>query len=179
MRTPEDAPTDTDKLIRFGRIAGADLGAARVTIELEDGVTTAPIRWVEGATGRRRTWTPPVQGEQVVLLCPGGEIGGAVALRGVTCDAFPPAGADAIDVLADWPDGARITYDPDAHAMAITLPAGATLAVTAPGGATLTGDMHVTGTITAETDVIAAGISLKNHKQTGVQPGSGLSGGPQ
>jgi phage baseplate assembly protein V len=48
-----------------------------------------PIRWIERRAGRTRTWSPPSQGEQVVLLCPGGEIGAAVALRGLFSSACP------------------------------------------------------------------------------------------
>lgn len=40
------------------------------------------------------------------------------------------------------------------------------------GNVTFTGDLIVTG------DIVLNGISLKNHKHTGVQPGGGTSGGP-
>ncbi len=39
-------------------------------------------------------------------------------------------------------------------------------------------DIHVTGTIHASGDVIAAGVSLVNHLTNGVQAGSDLSGKP-
>jgi phage baseplate assembly protein V len=42
----------------------------------------------------------------------------------------------------------------------------------------LDGDMTCTGTITAETDVIGGGISLKTHKHGGVQTGGGLTSIP-
>jgi phage baseplate assembly protein V len=41
-----------------------------------------------------------------------------------------------------------------------------------------TDDVQVDKTLTANTDVIGGGISLKNHKTTQVQPGGGLSGPP-
>lgn len=44
--------------------------------------------------------------------------------------------------------------------------------------ATFTGNVQVNGTLTANTDVIAAGISGKGHTHTGVQPGGGNTGGP-
>lgn len=46
------------------------------------------------------------------------------------------------------------------------------------GSATFSGDMHASGTVTGDTDVIAAGKSGKAHTHGGVQPGSGTSGGP-
>lgn len=39
-------------------------------------------------------------------------------------------------------------------------------------------DVHVAGTLTADTDVIAATISGKTHHHTGVQTGGGNTGGP-
>ena len=39
--------------------------------------------------------------------------------------------------------------------------------------------VHVTGTLDASTDVLAAGISGKNHKHGGVQAGSSLTAVPQ
>jgi hypothetical protein len=44
---------------------------------------------------------------------------------------------------------------------------------------TVMGDVQVNGTLTASTDVVAAGKSLKTHIHTGVQTGGGVSGPPQ
>lgn len=43
---------------------------------------------------------------------------------------------------------------------------------------TITGDLHVTGTATADTDVIGGGKSLKTHTHGGVQTGGGTTGAP-
>lgn len=43
---------------------------------------------------------------------------------------------------------------------------------------TITGDLHVTGTATADTDVIGGGKSLKSHTHSGVTTGSGNTGAP-
>lgn len=183
MRTPEDAPTDADQLIRFGAIASVDLAAARCVVELDDDSHTAPIRWIEFRAGKTRTWSPPSEGEQVAVLCPAGEIGAAVALRGLASDSFPPAG-NSLTELIEFEDGATLSYDPAAHALAFALPAGATLTINAPGGVTITGDatfkgdLHCTGTVTADTDVVGGGKSLKAHKHGGVQAGSAQTGAP-
>lgn len=178
MRTPEDAPTDPDQLIRFGTIASVDLAAGRCVVSLDDDSQTSTIRWVEMRAGKTRTWSPPSQGEQIILLCPGGEIGAAVALRGVASDAYPPAGNSLTEIIGQYEDGAVISYDPVAHALACVLPAGATFHVVA-SKTTFDGDLDCTGTITAAQDVLAGAVSLKSHKTTGVQPGTGLSGNPQ
>ena len=44
--------------------------------------------------------------------------------------------------------------------------------------ATFDGDMHTTGTMTADTDVIGGGKSLKTHTHNGVQTGGGNTGAP-
>lgn len=182
MRTPESTPTDADELIRFGSVASVDLAAGRCTVSIdEDGAegdaTTPPIRWIEQRAGATRTWSPPSVGEQVILLCPAGEIGSAVALRGIFSNANPAPG-DSLTELVSFADGAVLSYDPEAHALAITLPADATLAIEASGGITITGDVTVDGTITASDDVIGGGKSLKTHKHAGVQSGSSQTGTP-
>ena len=177
MRTPEDTPTDPDQLIRFGTIASVDLGAGRCVVDLDDDSATPPIRWIEMRMGRTRTWSPPSVGEQVVLLCPAGEIGAAVALRGLASDAFGPLG-DGLTEIVEFLDGARVSYDPEAHCLAVALPAGGAVRVVAPAGMRIEGDLECTGTISAALDVIAAGISGKGHRHDKVQAGAAISGGP-
>ena len=133
--------------------------------------------------GKTRTWSPPSLGEQMVVFCPAGEIGAAVALRGLASDAFPPVGSTLAELI-EFEDGAKLSYDPVSHAMEVVLPAGATLAITAPGGSTITGDVTIngnlvcTGTVTGESDVLGGGKSLKSHKHTGVQAGAAQTGAP-
>jgi hypothetical protein len=45
-------------------------------------------------------------------------------------------------------------------------------------GGLYVGDIHVGGTVTGDTDVVAGGISGKNHKHGGVQTGGGNTAGP-
>lgn len=46
------------------------------------------------------------------------------------------------------------------------------------GDTTQTGDVDITGEATVSVDVVGGGISLKDHKHSGVQPGGGQSGPP-
>ena len=55
--------------------------------------------------------------------------------------------------------------------------AGTTLTITG-SGADLIGNLTVSGKITAQGDVIGAGISLQNHTHTDVTSGDGTSGPP-
>lgn len=186
MRSPESTPSDPDELIRFGRIASVDLAAARCTVTLdEDGpdggasgeAVTGPIRWIEGRAGQTRTWSPPSVGEEVVLLCPGGMIGSAVALRGLANSDNTPPNTTRTEMVK-FSDGAILSYNPEGHALAFALPAGATLGITSRGGITIEGDIALTGRLTASDDVIASGKSLKNHTHGGVQSGSSQTGAP-
>lgn len=179
MRHQEDIPAELDELIRFGTVAAVDLGAGRIVVDSGD-VQTSNIRWVEGKAGKTRTWSPPSVGEQVLLLCPTGEIFGAIALRGVSQEAFPFPG-NSLRELIEFEDGAVIAYDPEAHHLDVTLPAGATAAIVARGGVVIDatdggleikGDLTVRGQVKADDDVIAGGISLQTHKHKGVQAGT-------
>lgn len=184
----EDIPADLASLIRIGTVLEVDLAEARCVVRFGDPddpapAQTGPIRWLTPRAGLTRVWSPPSEGEQVLLVCPDGQIGAAVAIMGIVQDAFPPLGSTTAEMI-EFADGARITYDPEAHALLAVLPAGGTVDVTADGGITLRGDVTIEGnlavsqTVTAEEDVIADGISLKSHKHGQVQAGSAQSGTP-
>ncbi|MES2905021.1 MAG: phage baseplate assembly protein V [Pseudomonadota bacterium] len=171
----DEGPIDPAELIRLGTVASVNLGTGNCTVEVGDIVTPA-IPWIEPRMGATRTWSPPTVGEQVLLICPESELGLAVALRGIPSNSFPVAGT-TLEELIEFSDGARIAYDPESHRLTATLPAGSTVAITAET-VTIDGDVTVTGTVTADVDVIGGGKSLKTHRHSGTQPGGGQSGPP-
>jgi phage baseplate assembly protein V len=177
MRDNHDIPDRIGNMLRYGRIASVDLSAGRITVAVGE-IETQPIRWATGGSGGTRVWSRPKIGEQVVLLCPDGDITGAFAMRGLDCDAFPPLG-DPDRELVEFEDGATIGYDPDAHALAVVLPAGAIVSIVAPGGVTIDTDVRITGDLIVDKDVKAAGVSLRHHQHLQVQPGQGVSGEPK
>lgn len=183
MSEQEDIPADLSELIRLGTIATVDLDAKRCTVLYGDdddedgGVTSPPIRWLAPRCGKTKVWSPPSIGEQVILLCPDGQLAAAVALTGIEQGAFPlPAWGMAEGV--EFEDGARIRYDPERHSLTAELPAGGTALIEAPGGMTIRGDLTVEGKISASQDMIASGISLKDHKHGNVQAGSAQTSAP-
>ncbi len=192
---PEDIPADLATLIRIGTVTAVDLAAARCRVRYGDPDDDDPgespmIRWLTPRAGQTRVWSPPSVGEQVILLSPDGQIGGAVALCGLVQNAFPPLGSTLAEAI-EFADGARLTYDPEASALTAILPAGATAEIEATGGITLRGPVMIEGdvtiqgavdvsqTVTAATDVFADGISLVDHIHGGVQGGTAKTAKPE
>lgn len=189
-------------LLRFGVVESVDHAGGTCTVRT-GALVTRPVPWLVQRAGDARTWWAPSVGEQVILLCPGGDTARSVVQPAIYSNAAPrPTGSDTAHVT-QYPDGAVVSYDPEAHQLTAVLPAGGTVAVTADGGVRITGDTTITGkltvtdatdlgstlhvaddvtvdaTLTASTDVVGGGKSLKTHKHTGVQTGGGVSGAPQ
>lgn len=180
----DDAPHDTiGGLIRYGVVTSVDYATARVTLTIGE-IETQPLRWLHGPHGETRVWSPPSPGEQVLLLCPEGDIEGGIALRGVSFQSFAPVG-DSKRELIRFGDGAVIAYDPESHTLEAVLPVSATVSIVAPGGVTIdadvriTGDLQVDGRIHADGDIVADAISLRSHKHGGVQGGAAKTGAPE
>jgi len=186
--TLSDHVGDPSQVFRVGRIKSVDLATARCVVEIDDGegeeVETAEIQWGMLRCGATRIWSPPSEGEQVLLLCPGGDIAQAVPFGALASDEFPPAG-DSTRELIEFADGAVFAYDPEAQRLDITLPPGATTRIESDGGVEIKGDVAIegdltlTGTATADVDVIADGVSLKHHTHPGVQAGGAHTGQPE
>jgi phage baseplate assembly protein V len=56
--------------------------------ETDEDCETPPIRWLALRAGKTRHWSPPSTGEEVVLLCPDGQIGSG-GLLGLNNDTAP------------------------------------------------------------------------------------------
>ncbi|MEI6419208.1 MAG: phage baseplate assembly protein V [Sphingomonadales bacterium] len=178
-------------IARLGTIASVDLAAARCTVRIGDAIS-GPLPWHARACGPLRVWAPPAEGEQAMIICPDGQLAGAVVVPGIFSTANPAPANDAAFGLY-WGDGAVFRFDPASGAANITLGAGGTLAITAPGGVTvdapdgitlnadvqINGDLAITGSVTANGYVIGQGKSLAGHRHTGVQAGAAVSGAPQ
>jgi phage baseplate assembly protein V len=190
MSTSRDLPRQSNNQIRIGTVAVVDLAAARCRVQTGE-IRTDFVPWFVPRAGDTIEWSAPSIGEQVLLLSPGGDVTGAVALRGLYSDQFAaPSGSESVH-LVRFPDGALVQYDHASHELVATLPGGGKATVTAESGVTINGpltvngnttingDAHVSQTLTADTDVIGGGKSLKGHKHTAVQSGGGVSGPPQ
>lgn len=132
----------------------------------------------------------------------------SVVFYGLYNNEHPSPSDDLNKKIRVFADGCVIAYDVAAHQLSAILPSSGKAIVTANGGITVNGNTtingnlqvngstamtgnntvggsqlvqgssHSTGAFSTEGDVKAGDISLKNHKTSGVQPGSGESGGP-
>lgn len=189
MANYQDSEQQIGEAIQYGVIASVDHGNATCTVTLGD-LETGELPWVAQRAGSVRCWSPPTIGEQCVVLAPEGDLENGLVVLGLYSDANPPPSNDPDVIQIDMPDGATIAYNHATHALAVTLPAGGTATIDAPNGATINGpvtinglltvndDVAISGTATAQTDVVGGGKSLKSHKHGGVQAGTAQSGEP-
>ncbi|WP_311270848.1 phage baseplate assembly protein V [Sphingobium sp. WCS2017Hpa-17] len=177
MAQNPDTERLTGEVLRFGTIASVDLANATCTVESGD-IITGDLPWIAQRAGAVITWSPPTVGEQCLLLAPEGDIACGLVIVGLYSDTCPPPSSSADITLLKFPDGAILSYDHAAHALSAKLPAGGTVAITADGGVTIDGPLQVNGKVTATEDVVAAGISLKDHRHGQVQAGTAQSGKP-
>lgn len=167
-----------EHLLRPGTVFALDYGRALCRVRSGD-IQTDWLPWFVPRAGETIEWSAPSIGEQVLLLSPAGDTHGAIALRGIYSSAYPAPADQPYKHLTRYRDGATVSYDDQAHAMEIILPAGGTLKIVATGGTTIIGDVDITGTVTVSQDVIAAGISLTKHVHGGVVSGPGDTGKPK
>lgn len=186
MSTHNDTPRELQAVMMFGTIESVD----GITCRVRSGdVVTDAVQWVAHRAGTTRRWSPPTKGEQVLLLCPGGDTHGAVALLGLYTDDNAAPSTSPDEDVTEYPDGTRIVYDHAAKKLTATFVADGEAEVIAKkltfradvdivGKLRIDGDTDCTGTVTGQVDVIAAGVSGKNHPHGGIQRGSALSDPP-
>ncbi|MET1080312.1 MAG: phage baseplate assembly protein V [Pseudomonas sp.] len=174
---PADQNRRLESLIRHGTIAEVNPGAARCRVK-SGGLLTDWLLWFTPAAGEDTEWRVPSIGEQAVALCPSGDPGVGFVLVGFFSDQFPAPDDSTTNRARHYRDGAVVAYDSATSTLTATLPDGGKAAIIAPGGISVVGDVTITGTVTVSDDVIAAGISLVNHRHLGVTPGNGTTGQP-
>lgn len=170
-------------LIQLGTIDHVDLAAATCRVRVGE-IETGDLPWLAARAGTTRIWSAPSVGEQCLLLCPEGDMEGGIVLPGLFSDANPAPASAALDLIR-FDDGAELSYDAAGAGLKLTLPGGRPLTIVAPAGISMKGPVKVDGkldctdTITAATDVVGGGKSLKDHVHTKVQAGGTISGPPQ
>lgn len=106
-------------LIRIGTVSAVNLDDGVCRVDTGNN-TTGWLHWLTARAGKTRSWNAPSVGEQVLVLCLGGELDTGFVLPGVYSDASaaPSASADALHW--SFPDGAVIEYEPATGALSAT-----------------------------------------------------------
>ena len=177
------AATEHDRMLGNVLMVGiiAELDAANALVKVNaNGLTTDWIPWLVRRAGPNATWSAPEVGEQVVVGCPYGDPSQAFVLGSLYQQDYPAPATTADKERVTFSDGTSLEYDRASHAL--------TVSTTANGGITIicktaniqaaesvtidtpsahfTGDVRVDKTLTATTDVVGGGKSLKGHKHT-------------
>jgi len=183
------------RLIRIGTVSAVNLDDGLCRVDTGNN-TTNWMHWLTARAGRTRSWKAPSVGEQVLVLCLGGELDTGFILPGVFSDENPAPSASADALHWSFPDGAVIEYEPANGALKATgiqtatiqaavkimldspevecsaLLKTATLEVTS--GGTMKGSIqHSGGSFSSN------GVVVDSHKHGGVKSGGDTSGGPQ
>jgi phage baseplate assembly protein V len=192
-------------IIRVGTVQSVNASGYRARVQIGP-LLTAPLPWLTTRAGEDRTWWAPSVGEQVLVLSPDGELAAGWILPGAYTDAKPAPATNPAIHRTTYRDGAVVEYDTAAHRLTVSglaqvvVNASASVTVTAPavtinGTTTINGDTTINGFLTQGTgtsgagaimagpvnvasDVIAGGVSLRNHTHGGVDPGGGNTGVP-
>ncbi|MDU6414737.1 phage baseplate assembly protein V [Mixta calida] len=182
-------------LIRIGTVAAVNLDDGLCRVDTGDN-TTDWLHWLTARAGRSRSWSAPSVGEQVLVLCLGGELDTGFVLPGVFSDNNPAPSASADALHWSFPDGAVIEYEPDTGALTATgiqtalIKAAVSITLDSPlvecthelktatfnltGGGTMKGNVQHSGGAFSSNGVVA-----DKHTHGGVQRGGSKTDGPQ
>lgn len=182
-------------LIRIGTVAAVNLDDGLCRVDTGNN-TTDWLHWLTARAGRSRAWSAPSVGEQVLVLCLGGELDTGFVLPGVFSDTHPAPSASADALHWSFPDGAVIEYEPDTGALTATgiqtalIKAAVSITLDSPlvectnklktatfeltGGGTMKGNVQHSGGMLSSNDVV-----VDKHDHGGVQRGGSRTDGPK
>lgn len=123
-------------IVRVGTVATLDDAAARVQIDLGDGLTTDWLPWATARAGGNRSWDAPEVGEQVLLFAPSGDLASAFVMGSVPQDSAPAPASSKDHTRYQWADGAFQDYDRAGHHYVLDIPSAGDLTLRV-GAATL------------------------------------------
>ncbi|UJD79820.1 phage baseplate assembly protein V [Serratia rubidaea] len=182
-------------VIRVGIVTEVDEKNWRVRVASGE-LDTAWLRWSTQRAGAFSVWAPPSVGEQVWLLCIGGNPETAIIGGSLYSSEHPAPGTGVNELVIVAPDGARFRYDASAGALEVS--GIKTASIAAESKITLTtpvvecsellrasrlevtegGEMH--GSITHSGGAFTSnGVQIDSHRHGGVQSGGSWTEGTQ
>ena len=182
-------------LIRIGTVSAVNLDGGLCRVDTGKN-TTNWLHWLSARAGKTRSWNAPSVGEQVLVLCLGGELDTGFVLPGIFSDANPAPSASADALHWSFPDGAVIEYEPETGALnatgiqTATIKAAVKILFDSPEvecttllktaqlevtkGGRMKGDVtHSGGKLSSN------GVVLNDHDHGGVQRGGSRTDGPK
>lgn len=187
MSQQTEAERRTANLLRLGTILTVDHAKAVARVQ-SGGIETDWLPWITPRAGDVKVWSPPKEGEQVIVLAVGGEFTTGVILPSIFAGNAPNSSADEFSV--HFPDDAELKYNFASGHFSLsgcktaTVQAEKQVMVDCPQS-TFTGNVQINGTltvnqaVTAKSSVTASGgisstggdvkagsISLKSHVHT-------------
>jgi len=182
-------------LIRIGTVSAVNLNDGLCRVDTGNNKTNW-LHWLSARAGKTRSWNAPSVGEQVLVLCLGGELNTGFVMPGIFSDDNPAPSASADALHWSFPDGAVIEYEPESGALTATgiktatIKAAVKILFDSPevecSALLKTAQLEVTQGGTMKGDVSHSGGSLSSngivvdeHQHGGVKSGGDLSGGPQ
>jgi len=175
-------------LIRIGTVSAVNLDDGLCRVDTGNN-TSRWLHWLTARAGRTRSWNAPSVGEQVLVLCLGGELDTGFILPGVFSDEYPAPSASADALHWSFPDGVVIEYEPANGALkatgiqTATIQAAVKILLDSPevecSALLKTATLEVTQGSTMKGSFISNGITVDSHKHGGVKSGGDTSGGPQ
>jgi len=144
-----------ENLIRTGTVAEVRHTRPPAVRVRTGGITTTWLPWCEDRAGGTRTWNPPTEGEQVVLLCPSGDLANGIVLCAIPSDSADVPSHDGNQTVTLYPDGAWTAYDHGAGLLSVHgvntvfLEAATSVLVKCPD-TTFDGDVTVKGNATVQ-----------------------------
>lgn len=170
-----------ESIIRFGLIAEVDHAQAKARVKCGE-ILTDFIPFITMRSGTTKTWSPPTQGEQCVILAASGELTTACIITGLYTQNSPSQSPD--EHVIEFADGAKITYNQSSGALVVTgiktasITAANQIDIDCPT-INIKGNMNIDGKVTSTSDMIAGGISQMKHKHKDVSKGKDKTGEPE
>ncbi len=106
-------------LLQLGAVEPVDLAHASCRVRVGD-LVTGDLPWLTPRAAATRVWSPPLAGEQVLLLCPEGDVGSGLVLPDLFSDAHSAPASDRRDLIT-WSDGAELVYDAEGGGLVLKL----------------------------------------------------------
>jgi phage baseplate assembly protein V len=166
-------------LIRVGRVSAVfpEHCTARVVFEDRANLISYELPTLgRGSLSTKDYWLPDVDEQVVCLFLPNGNAQGFI-IGSPFSKVDPPPVNDPDKRHIAFSDGTFIEYDRSTHTLfldakgPINIVTSNQVTISAEAGVNVVGDLTVSGSISADGDVTAGGISLRSHVHSGVQSG--------